>query len=364
MRQLFILLARKKMLAVIILYSFLCANCYGMENAFYILRSYSDHHIKTSPASLNSLRKNHRSIHLLISQAYHIDEKGVVSGEADPSILEIAQKYSIKVMALVTNSSFNKEKIVTFLNDETAQKQAIQSILNECKQHAYYGVQFDFENIPIAKKAELTKFYSTAAQILHQHGYTVSFAVVPLTHDISDASAYLKRKYQNWIGAYDLEALGKVGDFVTIMAYDQHTSGTTPGPTASIHYVDLAIRQTLKFIPPRKVSLGIPVYSHYWFTDVSSHDKSGRILVNLDQINYKSAQKLLEKHRIKTKWDNIDKVNYAKFENNLLNEYLFIEDAKSFKAKLSLAKKYHLRGISVFDLGSEDPNIWKIFNRD
>jgi len=57
-------------------------------------------------------------------------------------------------------------------------------------------------------------------------------------------------------------------------------------------------------------------------------------------------------------WDADDGVNYAFYQRDWLNQFLFIENSQSFKLKLALAKKYHLRGISVFRFGSEDQNIW------
>jgi spore germination protein len=38
---------------------------------------------------------------------------------------------------------------------------------------------------------------------------------------------------------------------------------------------------------------------------------------------------------------------------------LYLEDARSFTAKMALVKKYHFRGISVWRLGHEDPDVWK-----
>jgi spore germination protein YaaH len=43
-----------------------------------------------------------------------------------------------------------------------------------------------------------------------------------------------------------------------------------------------------------------------------------------------------------------------------LNEWLFLEDARSFKAKLELAKEKKVRGFSVWVLGPEDPAIWDV----
>jgi spore germination protein len=142
------------------------------------------------------------------------------------------------------------------------------------------------------------------------------------------------------------------------MSYDQHTQGTTPGPTADIRWVEATIKHTLKFIPANKVSLGIPLYSGHWFTGKISA-KSAGIKVHLEELAYPDTLALIKRNHINTKWDDASQTHYAVYERHWLYQYLFIEDAKSFAAKVTLAKKYHLRGISVFDLGIEDPDIWK-----
>jgi hypothetical protein len=43
-----------------------------------------------------------------------------------------------------------------------------------------------------------------------------------------------------------------------------------------------------------------------------------------------------------------------------LNEYIYLEDAQSFQAKLELVKHYKFRGISAWRLGHEDPAVWPI----
>lgn len=53
-------------------------------------------------------------------------------------------------------------------------------------------------------------------------------------------------------------------------------------------------------------------------------------------------------------------MNYAILDNDGVFEYLYIEDAKSFAAKLGLVSKYHLCGFSAWVLGEEDPDVWKI----
>lgn len=331
--------------------------CFGMEKAFYILRNSS--HIKTQfdKTSFASLANNHQSINILISQAYHINARGKVSGFVDEDVITFTQQNNIKLLALITNAGFDNETAHAFLTNRAAQKNALESILNFCQTNRFAGVQLDFEGVSIKDKANLTRFYQQAYNLLHDNGFIVSFAIVPLVADGKQPTDFQQRKYDNWGGAYDLKTLGEYSDFITIMAYDQHTKGTTPGPTANIHWVEAAIKYTLRFIPANKVSLGVPTYSGYWYIRNRSN---GHINVTMDDISYSQADKILKKVNAKLNWDNVNKINYVFYQRDWLNEYLFVENERSFKAKLDLAEKHHLRGISVFNLGNEDPKIWAV----
>ncbi|MGH9424338.1 MAG: glycosyl hydrolase family 18 protein, partial [Thermoanaerobaculia bacterium] len=56
----------------------------------------------------------------------------------------------------------------------------------------------------------------------------------------------------------------------------------------------------------------------------------------------------------------VQQVPYASYNVGGLNEWVFLEDARAFKAKLDLAKEKKLRGFSVWVLGTEDDGIWAV----
>jgi spore germination protein YaaH len=331
------------------------SSAFALENTFYILHQRSAVNAKINNPGFSSLSAHYSGINILISQAYRIRKDGTVLGFINPEVLDFTDKHHLKLMALVTNASFDKDIAHLFLSNKQAQKEALDSILLLCHKHHLYGVQFDFEGISIKDKKALTLFFKQAYEDLHREGFIVSFAVVPATSDKTPASDFLKRQYENWSGAYDLAALAEHSDFITLMAYDQHTKGTTPGPSANQSWLEATVKYALRYLPPEKISLGIPTYSNYWYIRNRS---AGKITVNLDAISHQQALQLLNKFHAHPQWDEINKVNYAIYQRDWLNEYLFIENARSFHAKRELAKQYHLRGVSVFSLGNEDPEIW------
>lgn len=349
---------KKIFLLLMLVFLCFCHNAFAIENLFYMLRDDSPDKINDAGTGFNSLKNNPNYIHIVGPQAYQVDRQGIVWGEVDSRIMTFAAQHQIKVMPLVTNVDFSHATIHAFLNDAAAQARTIQDLLTACQKNHYYGIQFDFEGISIDDKDALTRFYSAAADVLHKNGFAISVTVVPQLTTDPASSNFLGLRYENWSGAYDYKALAKSCDFLTLMAYDQHNDGTTPGPVAALPWVEDIIKYALQQIPAQKISLGIPVYSDFWYVGGSPKE----VHVRMDQIGYADVQEILKKVNAKLNWDPNQQIPFSIFDNHWLYEYIYAENAESFKAKYNLAKKYHLRGVSVWRMGLEDPGIWKIVN--
>lgn len=318
----------------------------AFENTFYILRN---------DRPLQNLADHYKQVQLLIPQAYVINQKGEVGGLINPKTFDFAKRHNIKMLAMVTNAGFDKVRTHQFLTNDIAQNKAIKVLVTVCQKNQIAGVQFDFEGLPNTESSAFTKFITKAAKAFHQANMQVSVAVVARA-DGPLNSAFSKKQFANWSGVYDLKALANVSDFITLMSYDQHSQGTTPGPTANIQWVESTIKYALHNTPAGKLSLGIPVYSGYWKTTGVGNS----VKVVLAHKSYSDVLAILKKHNVNLTWDPINQIHYAFFNHDWLNEYIFAEDAQSFKAKYDLAKKFNLRGVSVFSIGSEDPNIWNV----
>jgi spore germination protein YaaH len=324
---------------------------FALQTLFYTLRNEP----QNSPM-WQSLQNHYQRINILVPQAFEIDKNGKIEGYVDSKLTDFAKAHNIKIVLLVTNRGFNRAVTHFFLRHPDAQKKAIASLVKICKEGNYNGLQFDFEDVPIADKQPFMNFYQTAATKLHQNQLLVSIAVVPMLQ-VSNESIYLNR-YENRGGSFDYKILNDYSDFVTLMAYNQHTSGTTPGPVASAAWDEQIIRYALLYISPQKIFLGIPVYSDAWYTGMHVPNTS-KLTTRADQISYAEVQDILKRYHTGLAWDSQSKVPYSVFSRDYLYEYIFAENAQSFQVKLALARKYNLGGIAVWRLGMEDPNIWR-----
>ncbi len=331
-------------------------SAYSSQILFYTDNSFSNASL-SNERNIQFFEKHANQIDIIAPQIYQIAKNGVVWGSIDPQVVSIARKYKVKIMPLAINQGFSQDDLHTFLTTPSAINRAIQALIALCQKNSFYGIQFDFENINIADKQLYTNFIKLAADALHKKGYTVSVTIVPRTSLATIKNQYDKFLVTNWSGAYDEKALASVTDFITLMAYDRHTSLTTPGPIAPIAWVKELVSIAIREVSPEKISLGIPVYSGFWSTLKKGQDFQGKE----HQISHSEAMNYIKKYNLTVKWDDTTMTASAIDSNQGkgLYQYLYLEDARSFAAKYALVKQYSLRGISVWQLGLGDPLIWK-----
>ena len=323
------------------------------ENLFYMVNS---------AKSFESFKKNVKQISIVCPQTFKVSEHGVLSGFVDPQVLKLAKENNIKVMPLIVNPGFDQKLLHEVVSNPEARKRSIEMMLEYAKKYDLDGWQFDLEDLHLTDKEDFTQYYKEAADALHKAGLEISAALVHATADVGGPSAFHLFLYENWRAGYSFKDLAEIGDFLTIMTYDQHTGRTPPGPVSSPEWMEKVIEYAIKSgVPPGKISLGIPTYSKHWFADYTK-EKGG--FSNGRSVDYMTAQFLLGRFNAKTQWHEEAKVNWATWNNEGTYEYLFIEDKESLKPKLDVFKKYKLRGISVWVLGNEDPGFWTVLKKE
>ena len=73
-------------------------------------------------------------------------------------------------------------------------------------------------------------------------------------------------------------------------------------------------------------------------------------------------QRLLElaaQNQIAPAWDDRERAPWFWFYRNGLREYVFYNDARSFRERYALARSRGLHSFSSWVLGAEDPEVWK-----
>ncbi len=314
-------------------------------------------YMRNNDEAVRSFAEHAQYISIIGPQTFSISAAGEIRGRVDPRILEIARRHGVRVMPLFLNPGFDQASAHALLDDGAAQTRAVRTMVDLAVEHDFWGWQFDLENIHVSYRDRLTDFYRQAAAALHAAGKKLSIAVVPTDGSAGedDFSTYMQ---ENWRNSFDVSALAEIGDFVSWMTYAQHAGGTTPGPVAGLPWMRRMIDHVLaQGVPPEKLSVGVPSYSDYW---LPTYGAAGAQVRGRD-ISFSRARQLAADAGAEWIWLPEQGVHYTFWQRNVTFDWIFLEDARSFAAKLDMLRDYPgIRGISVWVLGSEDPGIWPV----
>lgn len=309
-------------------------------------------------ASVTSFLAHADRISAISPQTFTLDRNGNITGGIDPRIVATARARGVKLIPLVMNPGFDQPSIHRVLTDAGSRTRALANLGRMCTEHKLDGIQFDIENVHVRDKDAFTSFARDAAAIVHKAGCTLSAAVVPRTGEDRGPTAYHQWIWDNWRGAYDYKALAESLDFLSYMTYAQHTGNTPAGPVAGFPWVEACLKYVLSLgVPPTKISLGLASYSDWWFP--AWDEKAGPRMRGHD-ISWARGMEILGKAHVSATWDDEQKAPSAAWDEHGVFQYVWLEDARAFAAKLDLVRAYGLRGYSVWKLGDEDPKTWEM----
>lgn len=297
------------------------------------------------PDSVESFRLHADKVSIIAPQTFSMDSEGFILGEVPAEVLRIAREKRVAVMPLVVNRRFDQPLMHTVLDDPALRARAIRYLAYYALRDGYLGFQFDYENIHHTYRDKFTVFFREAAREFHRHGLQLSIAVVGRQNDTRNDNS--PGGWDNWSGVYDYREIGKVADFVSVMAYAEHGPTAQPGPVAGYPWVKRISEYSASTMPKRKVSLGVPFYGTRWDTgaDGQRRGRSARFR------DVPAGAELL--------WDVDRQSPHVNFEANGVKTELWFENARSLATKLALAREMGFRGVSIWVAGQEDPAFWQ-----
>jgi spore germination protein YaaH len=261
---------------------------------------------------------------------------GSLLGTPDQSAVGRAGGASLPIWPSLANDSNNPTATDQLLNNPHATTVLVNEMVAAIRYDGYRGVNLDFEGMLAADKAPFTAFVQQLAVALHRRGAKLIVDVVP--HDFAGVNAYS--------AAYDIAAIGKVADYVDLMAYDEHGNGGTPGPVAGLDWDNAVLQATLPDLTPAHVLLGVPLYGRAW-GNLGGAAAYSNVLYNA-----------LAVPGARVDYDFSAQTPYVVSPDGSMTTYF--DDADSLARKVALVHTYGLAGIAAWRLGFEDPGFWSL----
>ncbi|WP_054870503.1 glycosyl hydrolase family 18 protein [Caloranaerobacter sp. TR13] len=278
---------------------------------------------------------------------FSIDSNGYIINNGDYSYVNQAHKKGYKVWALIDNQ-FNRDLTKQFLKSRQAQENLIKQLVVYSSIYDLDGINIDFENVYYEDKDRLTEFVKKLTETLKQQNIIVSMDMtVPSTNP-------------NWSKFYDREKLSKILDYCIVMTYDEHWA-TSPksGSVASIGWVINGIQNSLKYIPEKKLIMGLPFYTRQW---EEYKDNKGRLRVKSKVLTMEEVEKIIKENNLEVIWLKEEGQHYTEYFREGKKYRIWIEDDKSIELKAKLVYRYNLAGVASWRKGFEKESIWTVLN--
>lgn len=300
-----------------------------------LVMGYTTYYHNNDTSSYNSMNNNIKYLDEITTATFTTDSLGNITGNIPYIQLQLAKDSNIKALAMVTNS-YDKDVARAVLESSSARQTLISNILNQIKANGYDGVNVDFENLYYYDRSYFTTFLSELYTALHSENYLVTAAVPSKTREnVND----------NYTGAYDYPSIANYVDQIVIMTYDEHY--TTPGPIASIGWVQSVASYASANIPGEKILLGMAAYGYDW-------SSNGTVAYTEKQM-----YNLAAKYGASIQWDSISGCSYFKYtDNSGIRHEAWFETSESLSLKLKLVNNSDVAGIAIWSLGSENSDYW------
>ena len=286
-----------------------------------------------------SLKSNLSHLNTLLPEWFFVTPEGNLRSNIDERGFKLVKASGIKVLPMLSNNyleKFRPEGVHRILNDTAYQAKFIQQLLYIISANHFDGINIDFEELQEKGDESLIHFMKNLSIVFHAHQLLVTQDVSPFNED------------------YNYEKLQQYNDYIFLMAYDEHTSDTSPGPISSQRWIEGAVDLVARKVPSQKIVLGLAAYGYDWQEGNGATD-----------LTYQEALSTAREEGVKPVFDN-DTYNLSysyKDDDSARHEVQFTDAASNFNA-MRFAAEFGLGGTAIWRMGSEDSRVWDFYTKD
>jgi len=304
------------------------------------------HSVGSSQANnkLEQLVECASSINVISPTWYQLsDLRGNLSSYADKSYVERAHAMGIQVWALISNFD---DSVSTFdvLSSTSTRTALIDNMMAEAAEYGFDGWNIDFESLSASIAPHYIQFLKELSIRCRKEGLILS------------VDNYVPAPYNAF---YDLKTQGKIVDYVIIMAYDEHYSGSkSAGSVSSLGFFKDAVNDTLIMVPKERTIIAIPFYTRLW----AEEELDGNIKVTSEALTMSGAKNVLESNGVIAVWDGAVGQNYAEYAADGLTYKIWMEDVDSLHERMKVISGADVAGVAAWRLGYETDEIWPVID--
>ncbi|KKS77922.1 MAG: Glycoside hydrolase family 18 [Parcubacteria group bacterium GW2011_GWC1_43_11b] len=282
------------------------------------------------------------------------------------NLLKQARTQGVKVVPSILwygNNQATKRAIHQGLYNVKKRQAHIASIMALVKSNNFDGIDIDYEGKMAETMPYFSKFLTELSAKLHAEKKILICTIEPRT---PDASRFDKIP-DDIRFANDYVVLAKVCDEVRLMAYDQTTIDLRLNerksrdgyyaPVADAEWVAKIINIALNKIPANKIVLGVANYGYVY--EVT--EKNGSYTYKkLKALTYQTMLDLARDYQATPTRNKAGELGFTYLKDGKWRVVSF-SDPVAIAQKVTMAKKYGLKGVALFKVdGESSPDLWSV----
>jgi spore germination protein YaaH len=235
-------------------------------------------------------------------------------------------------MAIVTSwhgEDFHTAPIRRLGRDPRRLATAAGSIARYAQRMRYSGLVLDFESLRSADLPALLKVSKAIADSARSHRIRIIAMAVPATDT----------------AAYPANALLGVVDALVVMLYDEHWSGSEPGPIAEPSWVRSSLALRVAEVGPSRLIAALPAYGYRW--------RKGHAT---ESIGFEEAMQMANASRAPVQRDAASQFLHSRARDG---SEIWVSDATLFRALVGECQSLGVHRFAIWRLGEEDPAMWR-----
>jgi spore germination protein YaaH len=250
----------------------------------------------------------------------------------------LIQKSGITSLALLSNfygDNFNGAALHRILSDSVKTAGLVDQIIKTLQSNHFSGVNIDFEELQESSNKPLLNFEKILYHRMHPLGLMVTIDVIPFNSD------------------YNTTELAKYNDEIFLMAYDQYSDTSAPGPVSSLSWIKSILTQETKKLPASKYVLCIAGYGYDW-------PEYG----NGQSVSYSEAIRIAAKNAANIVLNDTTFNPYFTYTDaSRIIHQVYFTSAKTNVAAIHLAHRAGVAGVALWRLGTEDKRLWSYYDQ-
>ena len=295
--------------------------------------------INWDESSYESLKRNLDHLDWVVAEWSHLQEgpNPLATDVHIPALNWIRlNRPEVRILPMVqnlVNENWQGDLLARNVADEPHRQNLIRSLTSFVEDNKFAGICVDFEEPPKAAQGNLLTFM----QELHTTFAAKNLLVVQaVPFDDPD---------------WNYKAYSAASDYLILMAYDQHWTGSDAGPVAAQDWYEQKLIARMHDLDASRTIIALGNYGYNW------NDQN----TNVDEVTFQEALITAHESSAAPKFDPATRNPYFEYdeEDNSHHKVWFLDAVTAYN-QMRAASGYKPAGFGIWRLGSEDPSVWSI----